>query len=78
MRWANDPTDLMLESYPIEPKNWSRSLGIPKLDNAIPLAGRPDPITEDLEMALINVEAIEKVMLVEKVHTYKPSYLRRK
>jgi hypothetical protein len=47
VRWVNDPTDLMRESYPTDPPNWTRSLGIPKVNPQIPLAGRPNPLVQD-------------------------------
>ncbi len=47
VRWVNDPTDLMRESYPTDPPNWTRSAGKPKLNPQIPLEGRPNPLIED-------------------------------
>ena len=47
VRWVNDPTDLMRESYPTEPPNWTRSLGEPKVNPQIPLEGRPNPVIQD-------------------------------
>jgi hypothetical protein len=47
VRWVNDPTDLMLASYPTDPPNWTRSLGVPKVDAKVPLEGRPNPLIED-------------------------------
>jgi hypothetical protein len=52
VRWVNDPTDLMRESYPTDPPNWTRSLGKPKVNPQIPLAGRPNPLI--LDPLLIN------------------------
>lgn len=46
-RWLNDITDLMTESYPNDPPNWTRSLGEPKADKKVPLEGRPNPIMDD-------------------------------
>ncbi|MEO1335078.1 MAG: hypothetical protein AAFV29_05525, partial [Myxococcota bacterium] len=43
VEWVNDPTDLMTESYPIEPAGWTASLGVPTLDSSVPLRGRPNP-----------------------------------
>jgi hypothetical protein len=47
VRWVNDPTDLMRESFPTEPANWTRSAGPPVVDPQVPLEGRPNPLIED-------------------------------
>jgi hypothetical protein len=47
VRWVNDPTDLMRESYPTDPPNWTRSLGAPKVNPQVPLEGRPNPLIQD-------------------------------
>ena len=47
VRWVNDPTDLMRESYPTEPANWTRSAGPPIVNPQVPLEGRPNPLIED-------------------------------
>ncbi len=47
VRWVNDPTDLMRESYPTDPPNWTRSAGKPKVNPQTPLAGRPNPLIQD-------------------------------
>ena len=47
VRWVNDPTDLMKESYPTEPENWTRSAGKPTVNPQVPLQGRPNPLIED-------------------------------
>jgi len=47
VRWVNDPTDLMRESYPTEPPNWTRSLGKPTVNPQVPLEGRPNPLIQD-------------------------------
>jgi len=47
VRWVNDPTDLMRESYPTEPPNWTRSAGPPKVNPQVPLDGRPNPLIQD-------------------------------
>jgi hypothetical protein len=47
VRWVNDPTDLMRESFPTEPANWTRSAGTPIVDPQVPLEGRPNPLIED-------------------------------
>ena len=58
--WVNDPTDLMRESYPLEPENWTRSLGTPTKDSVVPLEGRPNPVTEDPAFAALYIKGIEK------------------
>jgi hypothetical protein len=60
VRWANDPTDLMAESYPQDPPNWTRALGPPKTDKRVALAGRPNPVITDpllIDMMADGVEA---------------------
>lgn len=47
VRWVNDPTDLMLESYPTDPPNWTRALGEPKVNPIVPLDNRPNPLIRD-------------------------------
>lgn len=47
VRWVNDPTDLMRESYPTDPPNWTRSAGTPRVNPQVPLAGRPNPLIQD-------------------------------
>jgi hypothetical protein len=47
VRWVNDPTDLMAESYPKDPPDWTRALGPPRADSRVPLAGRPNPVIVD-------------------------------
>lgn len=58
--WVNDPTDLMQDSYPLEPKGWTRSLGPPNKDSVVPLEGRPAPVTEDPAFARLYMKGIEK------------------
>jgi hypothetical protein len=60
--WVNDPTDLLRESFPIEPENWTRSLGPPIKDSVIPLEGRPNPVSEDPAFAALYMDGIEKRM----------------
>ena len=62
--WVNDPTDLLRESFPIEPEDWTRSLGPPIKDNDVPLEGRPNPITEDPAFAALYIKGIVKRMNV--------------
>ncbi len=47
VRWANDPSELMRDSYPTDPPGWTRSLGKPKVNPQVPLAGRPNPVIDD-------------------------------
>lgn len=47
VRWVNDPTDLMRESYPTDPPNWTRSLGEPRVNPDVRLEGRPNPLIAD-------------------------------
>ena len=58
VRWVNDPTDLMRDSYPADPPNWTRSLGPPKADARVPLAGRPNPVIEDPLLVAMHVDGI--------------------
>ncbi|MDX2223343.1 MAG: hypothetical protein SFV21_11365 [Rhodospirillaceae bacterium] len=58
--WLNDITDLMVDSYPIDPPGWTRSLGEPKADRRVPLDGRPNPVAEDPLLADIMVDGIAK------------------
>lgn len=58
LRWVNDPTDVMTESYPRDPR-WTLSLGAPKQDSAVPLAGRPNPVSSDPRLAVIQARGIE-------------------
>jgi len=59
VRWVNDPTDLMKASYPADPPNWTRSLGAPKADSRVPLAGRPNPVIEDPRLVAMHADGIE-------------------
>lgn len=59
VRWVNDPTDLMTESYPVAPERWTLSQGEPLEDRRVPLAGRPNPVSEDPRLALLQVRGIE-------------------
>jgi len=59
VRWVNDPTDLMQASYPADPPGWTRSLGPPKADSRVPLAGRINPVIEDPVLAALHADGIE-------------------
>jgi len=58
VRWVNDPTDLMRDSYPSEPPNWTRALGPPRADARVPLAGRPNPVIVDPLLVDMHVDGI--------------------
>lgn len=60
VRWVNDPTDLMTSSYPAEPAGWTLSLGEPARDVSVPLAGRPNPVSDDPQLAALQVAGIER------------------
>lgn len=60
VRWANDPTDLMAESYPKDPPNWTRALGPPKADSRVPLQGRPNPVITDPLLIAMMADGVEK------------------
>ncbi|MEZ5561973.1 MAG: hypothetical protein R3F27_03345 [Gammaproteobacteria bacterium] len=62
VEWVNDPSNLMLDSYPTAPANWTSSLGAPTADAAVPLTGRPNPFTEDPALAWIQVVGIAKAI----------------
>jgi hypothetical protein len=59
LSWLNDPQDLMRDSYPDKPANWTNSLGAPEHDPSVPLADRPNPVAADLEFALLHAQGIE-------------------
>jgi len=58
VRWVNDPSDLMRDSYPSDPPDWTRALGPPKADSRVPLAGRPNPVIEDPLLVDMHVDGI--------------------
>ncbi|MEO7387731.1 MAG: hypothetical protein ABIX37_12395 [Gammaproteobacteria bacterium] len=58
VHWVNDPTDLMRDSYPTDPPGWTRSLGPPKADSRVPLAGRPNPVIEDPLLVAMQADGI--------------------
>jgi hypothetical protein len=62
VEWVNDPSNLMTDSYPIAPANWTSSLGAPVTDAAVPLTGRPNPFTEDPALAWIQVVGIAQAI----------------
>ena len=60
--WINDYSNLMERSYPTEPEGWTRSLGLPEIDQVVPLDVSPNPIAEDPDLATLHIEAIESAM----------------
>lgn len=62
VEWVNDPTNLMTDSYPTAPANWTSSLGAPLTDAVVPMAGRPNPFTEDPALAWIQVVGIARAI----------------
>jgi len=58
LHWLNDPTDLMTESYPVDPVDWTYSLGKPKRDISVPLEDRTNPVAEDPLLAAVQVRGI--------------------
>lgn len=65
--WLNDPNNLMQNSYPTDPPNWTPQWSYnkkipPYTDPSIPLEGNPNPISTDPELTLLNVEGIEAGM----------------
>ncbi len=60
VHWLNDPEDLMRDSYPDQPADWTRTLGEPEHDPRIPLAGRPNPVSSDPRLAAFHVDGIEQ------------------
>ncbi len=59
VRWVNDPNDLMTRSYPADDPPWTLSLGAAKHDRRVPIAGSPNPVAADAELAMLHAEGIE-------------------
>ena len=59
IEWVNDPKELMLTSYPTEPKGWTRSSGSPKDNPIIDYEEYPNPVIDDLRLAQFQVDGIE-------------------
>lgn len=59
VEWVNDPKGLMAASYPIAPANWTATLGAPTSDASVPLAGNPNPVTDDPALALVIAPGIQ-------------------
>jgi hypothetical protein len=62
LHWLNDPADLMRDSYPDKPAGWTSSLGAPTHDPAVPLVGRPNPVSADPGFAALHATGIEQRM----------------
>ena len=62
LHWVNDPTDLMRDSLPTDPPNWTRLLGAPARDAAVPIAGRPNPVSSDPRLAELHAKGIRARM----------------
>ncbi len=62
VEWVNDPSDLMTDSYPVAPPDWTASLGVPVKDAAVPLTGRPNPVTDDPALAWLQVLGITQAI----------------
>ena len=59
LEWVNDPKDLMLQSYPTEPKGWTRSSGIPTNNPIQDYNNFSNPVISDLRLAQFQVDGIE-------------------
>ena len=59
IEWVNDPKELMLKSYPNEPKGWTRSSGSPEENPIVDYNEYPNPVIDDLRLAQFQVEGIE-------------------
>jgi len=59
LEWVNDPNQLMLRSFPTEPKNWTRSLGEPIINPMIDYESNPNPVISDPRLAEFHVKGIE-------------------
>ncbi len=57
--WINDASDLMERTYPTEPKNWTRSKGMPDTNPTPSLDSGINPVAEDQVIAQLHMEAIE-------------------
>jgi len=60
VHWLNDPQNLMRDSYPDRPANWTRSLGAPEHDRSVLLQDRPNPVAFDPRLAAFHVDGIEQ------------------
>ncbi|MFC1591880.1 hypothetical protein ACFL43_05105 [Thermodesulfobacteriota bacterium] len=60
--WVNDYSNLMEDSYPEEPEGWTPFQGPPEKDRHMLVNGRPNPVSSDMELAVLNAEGIEAAM----------------
>ena len=59
LEWVNDPNELMLNSFPTEPKNWTRSLGEPISNPLVNYKDNPNPVIRDIRLADFHIKGIE-------------------
>ena len=59
LEWVNDPNELMLKSFPTEPKNWTRSLGEPISNPMVDYKKNPNPVISDTRLADFHIKGIE-------------------
>jgi hypothetical protein len=60
LHWLNDPADLLRDSYPDSPADWTSSLGKPDNDPSISLENHPNPVSSDPAFAVLHAEGIEQ------------------
>ncbi len=57
--WVNDPNNVMEQSYPSAPVNWTNSKKTPDVDRHFSLEGNNNPVIEDPVLAQLHVESLE-------------------
>jgi len=62
LMWVNDYADFMERAYPKAPAGWTPFAGAPEAWDRIFLAGSPNPVAGDPELALLHVEGIEAAL----------------
>jgi len=67
VKWLNDYNNLMQNSYPADPTNWTPQWSYakqrgPNVDPSVPLIGNPNLITTDPMLTTLNVDSIEAGM----------------
>ncbi len=60
VRWINDISDLMAQSYPNDPPGWTRSWGEPRTDPKVKLIGRPNPVIQNHLLTDMMVDGVVK------------------